>query len=176
MRYFVRVGDRSFKVDLDPAGVQVDGTPVSAALAHVEGTHLTSLILNGASYRILAEPGPGPASWQLHMRGRRYLVEAVDERAHAIREMTGAAAGPAGPKPVRAPMPGLVVKVEVAEGDRVEPGQGVVIMEAMKMENELRAEASGIVARVYVRPGQTVEKDQLLLDLAAPAHAEEGTP
>ena len=176
MRYFVRVGERSFQVDLDPSGVRLDGTPVSATLAHVEGTHLTSLVLDGASFRILAEPGPDPASWHLHMRGRRYVVEAMDERSHAIREMTGSAGGPTGPKPVRAPMPGLVVKVEVGEGARVEPGPGLVVMEAMKMENELRAEASGIVARVHVRPGQTVDKDQLLIDLAAPVQGEQGTP
>ena len=65
-------------------------------------------------------------------------------------------------------MPGLVVKVEVAVGDRIEAGQGVVIVEAMKMENELRAEAPGVVAHVHVRPGQTVEKDQVLIDLTAP--------
>lgn len=176
MRYFVRVGERSFQVDLDPSGVRLDGSPVSANLAHVEGTRLTSLVLDGASFRILAEPGPDPASWHLHMRGRRYVVEAVDERSHAIREMTGSTGGPAGPKPLRAPMPGLVVKVEVEVGDRVEPGQGVVVMEAMKMENELRAEASGVVAKVHVRPGQTVDKDQLLIDLAAPGQGEEGVP
>lgn len=176
MRYFVRVGKRSFQVDLDPSGVLLDGIPVSAALAHVEGTHLTSLVLDGASFRILAEPGPDPASWHLHMRGRRHVVEAMDERSHSIREMTGSAGGPTGPKPLRAPMPGLVVKVEVGEGDRVEPGQGVVVMEAMKMENELRAEVGGIVARVHVRPGQTVDKDQLLIDLAAPDQGEDGAP
>lgn len=174
MRYFVRVGERSFQVDLDPSGVRVDDAPVSATLAHVEGTRLTSLVLDGASFRILAEPAADPSAWHLHMRGRRYVVEAVDERTQAIREMTGGSGGPTGPKPIRAPMPGLLVKVEVAEGDRVEPGQGVAIVEAMKMENELRAEVAGVVVRVHVRPGQTVEKDQVLIDLAAPEVVEGG--
>ena len=67
----------------------------------------------------------------------------VDERSHAIREMTGSVAGPSGPRPVKAPMPGLVVKLEVAVGDEVVAGQGLVIVEAMKMENELKVEAPG---------------------------------
>jgi pyruvate carboxylase subunit B len=71
-------------------------------------------------------------------------------------------------------MPGLLVQLEVAIGDRVEAGQGVAIVEAMKMENELKAEAPGVVARIHVRPGQAVEKDQVLIELHAPADAEEG--
>ena len=63
-------------------------------------------------------------------------------------------------------MPGLVVRVEVAVGDRVRPGQGLVIVEAMKMENELRAEAGGRVSAVHVAAGEAVAKDQVLIDLA----------
>jgi pyruvate carboxylase subunit B len=62
----------------------------------------------------------------------------------------------------------MVVRVEVEEGDVVRAGQGVVIVEAMKMENELVAETEGIVTRVHVSEGEAVEKDQLLVDLAAP--------
>jgi pyruvate carboxylase subunit B len=68
-------------------------------------------------------------------------------------------------------MPGLVVKVEVEEGERVEAGRGLVIVEAMKMENELKAEAAGVVSRIHVEAGQAVEKDQILVDLAAPEEA-----
>jgi biotin carboxyl carrier protein len=167
MRYHVRVGDRAFVVDLGPEGTTVDGTTVAAHLAHVNGTDVHSLLLDGASYRLVAARS-GSDAWDLHLRGRRLAVEVVDERTHAIREMTGAGSGPAGPRPVRAPMPGLVVKVEVAEGDEVEAGQGLVIVEAMKMENELKAEAAGVVARVHVAPGQAVDKDQVLVDFALP--------
>ena len=61
-------------------------------------------------------------------------------------------------------MPGLVVKVEVAEGDTVVPGQGLVIVEAMKMENELKTEMAGRISRILVAPGQPVEKDQTLVE------------
>jgi biotin carboxyl carrier protein len=166
MRYHVRVGDRTYLVELGPEGTTVDDAPVQAHLAHVNGTDVHSLILDGASYRLVAARS-GSDTWDLHLRGRRLAVEVVDERTHAIREMTGGGSGPAGPRPIRAPMPGLVVKIEVAAGDAVVAGQGLVIVEAMKMENELKAEAAGVVARVHVEPGQAVEKDQILVDFAA---------
>ena len=81
--------------------------------------------------------------------------------------MTGSAGDTLGPKPLRAPMPGLVVKVEVGEGDEVTPGQGLVIVEAMKMENELKAEAPGRIGRILVAEGEAVDKDQILLDFEA---------
>lgn len=164
MRYFVTVGERTFQVELGPEGASVDGTPVDARLAQVEGTEVRSLLLDGQSFRILAQ-NPDAGRWDLHLRGRRFPVEAVDERTRTLREVTGGG-GPVGPKPIRAPMPGLVVKVEVAEGDRVEAGQGVVIVEAMKMENELKAEGPGVVERIHVAVGEAVEKDQVLIDLA----------
>ena len=67
-----------------------------------------------------------------------------------------------------------MVKVEVEEGDLVQPGQGLVIVEAMKMENELKCEAEGEVARVLIEPGQPVEKDQVLVEFLAPSDAEKG--
>jgi pyruvate carboxylase subunit B len=167
MRYHVTVAGRVFEVDLGPEGTTVDGTSVVADVADVEGTDVRSLLLDGNSYRLLAER-TAQGVWDIHLRGHRLSAEAVDERTHTIREMTGAGAAPAGPRPVRAPMPGLVVKVEVQEGDHVEVGQGMVIVEAMKMENELRAEHAGVVARIHVAPGQAVEKDQILIDFADP--------
>jgi len=167
MRYHVTVGGRTYQLELGPEGTSVDGTAVAADLARVNGTDVYSLVLGGASYRLVAARG-GADTWDIHLRGRRLSVEVVDERTHAIREMTGAGSGPAGPRPVRAPMPGLVVKVEVAPGDAVEPGQGLVIVEAMKMENELKAEVAAVVASVHVEPGQAVDKDQILVDFVPP--------
>jgi biotin carboxyl carrier protein len=78
--------------------------------------------------------------------------------------MTGAAAGPQGPRPVRAPMPGLIVRIEAGVGDTVRPGQPVIAMEAMKMENELKAEGAGVVSRILVEPGTAVEKGAVLME------------
>ena len=72
---------------------------------------------------------------------------------------------PTGPAPLVAPMPGMIVRVNVQVGDAVQPGQGLVVMEAMKMENELRAPAAATVKAVHAQPGTAVEKGALLLEL-----------
>jgi len=97
--------------------------------------------------------------------GRPVPVEALDERRKRLREVTTAMSGATGPKPVVAPMPGLVVKIDVAVGDEVEEGQGVVIVEAMKMENQLVAEGPGRVVAIPAAPGEAVEKGQVLVEL-----------
>jgi pyruvate carboxylase subunit B len=164
--YHVTVGDRTYVVELGPEGPSIDGRPVQADFEHLEGSPVRSLVVDGGSYRLAARR-TGTESWDLHLRGRRIRAAVVDERTRVIREMTGARAGPSGPKPIVAPMPGLVVRIEIAEGDMVRAGQGLVIVEAMKMENELTTAADAVVRRVHVKEGQTVEKDQLLVDLAA---------
>ncbi len=167
MLYHVTIGERTFEVLIGSEGVSVDGRSVDTDLSTLDGTPVRGLSLDGASHRIVAHR-LGKGAWGLNVSGRRVETEVVDERTRAIRELTGAAAGAAGPKPIKAPMPGLVVKIEVAEGDEVQPGQGVVIVEAMKMENELKAEAAGVVASVHVSAGDTVEKGQVLVDFEAP--------
>ena len=79
--------------------------------------------------------------------------------------MTVAAAGASGPAPLLAPMPGLVVRLLVAVGDAVEAGQPLAVMEAMKMENELRAPAAGTVTALPVAPGAAVEKGAVVVAL-----------
>lgn len=167
MRYFVTIGERTFEVELREQQVIVNGQVLSAELEVVAGTLLRRLALDGASHRVVALPGETRGSWELHLDGERIHAEVVDERTRAIRAMTARASEPAGPRPVRAPMPGMVVRVEVEPGQSVHAGQGVVIIEAMKMENELKADAAGVVARVLVTPGTAVEKGAPLVEFTA---------
>jgi pyruvate carboxylase subunit B len=101
----------------------------------------------------------------LWVDGWRFEGDALDERTRVIREITAASKGPAGPAPVVAPMPGLIVRVNAAVGDAVAAGQGLIVMEAMKMENELRAQAAGRVKAIAVSTGTAVEKGALLVEL-----------
>jgi len=95
-------------------------------------------------------------------------VTVRDERTRETAALTTAAPGGAAPAVVRAPMPGLVVRVEVADGQRVDAGAGLVVVEAMKMENELRAPRAGMVQTVHVAVGQAVEKGMPLVTLGSP--------
>jgi len=165
VRYFVRVGDTELELSLEGSEVRVDDSSMIARLADVEGTPVRMLTVGDEVHRIVVRPAGARGRYTIWVDGFRHEVEALDERMRAIRELAGASAGPAGPAPLVAPMPGMIVRVNVQVGDRVHPGQGLVVMEAMKMENELRAQAEATVKAVLALPGSAVEKGALLLEL-----------
>ena len=165
MKYYVTVGSQTFEVDVSGETVQVDGAPVQAHLGAVPGTPLYHLLLGTESWTVAAEELDAPGRWVLGAGGERREVAVIDERARQIQELTGRrTSGPRGGV-VRAPMPGLVVRVEVAVGDPVAAGAGLVVVEAMKMENELRAPGAGVVTTVHVVAGAAVEKGAPLVTL-----------
>lgn len=165
MRYIVIVAGREIAVDVDGERVTIDGEPVQAHALPLEGTPVQLVTVGSEVHRVVVRRGDARGRYTLWIDGWRYEVDAVDERARAIRAMTAASAPATGPAPIRAPMPGLVVRVGVAVGDQVAPGQGVVVVEAMKMENELRATAGGRVKAVHAVAGAAVEKGALLVEL-----------
>ena len=164
MKYFVALGGRTIEVEVDGEQVTVAGRTVTAALSRVPGTPLRQLLVDGRSVALAVDP-TGRGRWALTRMGERWEAEVVDERTRHIRTLTGGGEGARGPGALRAPMPGLVVRVLVEAGQQVPQGAGLVVLEAMKMENELRAAAPGRVAAVRVRPGDTVEKGQSLVEL-----------
>jgi pyruvate carboxylase subunit B len=167
MRYFVTIGRETLEVDLSNGAVTIGGQVVDAELREIPGTQLRHLLVDGQSWPLVAREGSVGGEWDIHMNGMRVRAGVVDERTRAIREMTGQSAESRRPRPLRAPMPGLIVRLEVAPGQPVQSGDGVVIIEAMKMENELRAESAGVVERIHVAAGQAVEKGALLVEFAA---------
>ena len=165
MRYIVTVNGERLTVELGPDGASVNGRAVSVQMAEVAATPLRILTVGEEVHRVVVRERRGRGHYELWHDGFRYDVEALDERTAAIRELSGAAAVATGPAPIVAPMPGLVVRVSVEPGDAVQAGQGVVVMEAMKMENELRAAAAGTVRAVLVQPGTAVERGAVLVEL-----------
>ncbi len=165
MKYYVKVGDVDLEVVVDGDMVTVDGRSYQAQLEAVENTPVQVLRIGDEVHRIVTRHGESRGRYTLWVDGFRLETEALDERARAIRELTGLAAAAAGPAPIVAPMPGMIVRVSAQVGDQVQPGQGLVVMEAMKMENELRATTSGTVRAVLAQPGTAVEKGAVLLEL-----------
>jgi len=165
VKYIVALGDQRVTVDVEPEAVTVTGRRVPAALIDVEGTPIRMVTIGDRVHRVVVRRRESKGHYVLWIDGYTYDVEALDERTRTIRDLTAEAAGPTGPKPLVAPMPGLVVRVLVAAGDVVQAGQGLVVMEAMKMENELRSSGAGRVARVAVAPGSAVEKGAVLIEL-----------
>ena len=164
MKYGVTVNGAQREVVLDGEGVHLDDELVSAHVEELPGTPVRLVTLGDEVHRVVVRR-EARGRYVLWLDGHRYDVEALDERTHAIRALSGASATAAGPAPLKAPMPGLVVRVNVAPGDEVAAGQALVVIEAMKMENELRAAAPGRVKAVRATVGEAVEKGALLVEM-----------
>ena len=165
MKYVVKVGDVDVEVELEGDVVTVNGVASVARVSDLEGTPVRMVTIGDEVHRVVARTGRTRGRFTLWLDGFRYEVEALDERTRAIRELSGAGKEASGPAPLLAPMPGMIVRVAVQVGDTVEPGQSLVVMEAMKMENELRATSAGTVRAVLAQPGTAVEKGAVLLEL-----------
>ena len=165
MKYVVEIGGERHEVELGAGGVTYDGVAVETHLADVPGTPVRQVRIGREVHRVVARRLAGKGRYVLWLDGHRYEVEALDERTRTIRDMTAAAGGATGPAPLVAPMPGLVVRLLVAVGDAVQAGQPLAVMEAMKMENELRAPAGGTVTALPVAVGAAVEKGTVLVAL-----------
>lgn len=165
MKYFVTVAGRRFEVDRDGDRITIDGRAADARLEQVAGSDLHVVRVGDAVHRIQARRGAKRGEYDLSIDGIRLAAEALDQRARAIRDLSRSAEHASGPTRLGAPMPGLIVRVNVKEGDKVRAGQGLVVIEAMKMENELKAAAPAVVRRVAVAPGSAVEKGALLIEM-----------
>ncbi len=166
MKYVVSVNGERLEVATGADGLRIGELTVDARLVDVDGTPVKVLTMGTAVHRIVMQRGERRGEYALWIDGHRYEVEALDERARAIRDLSGEGARATGPAPLLAPMPGMIVRVNVQVGDAVQPGAAVVVMEAMKMENELRAQSAGTVSAVRVQAGAAVEKGAILVELS----------
>ena len=164
MKYLVTVAGRELEVEVDGDRVTVAGAARTATLRAVAGTPSRQLLVDGKP-TVVTLRSAGRGQWTLGVAGDRWEAEVVDERTRHIRSLTAGANPTRGPATVRAPMPGLVVRVLVEAGQEVAAGAGIVVLEAMKMENELKAHAAGVVRAVRVGAGEPVEKGQVLVEL-----------
>lgn len=143
--YEITVGDRIYQVDAAPAKAGV-----------------YSLLIDGAQHEVSVRPRE--EDWTVTGRHGTATVSITDPLTHLAAQTRGAKGGKRHRK-VTAYMPGRVVAVLVQEGDAVTAGQGIVVLEAMKMENEIRTEHDGTIAKVFVQPGQAVDSGNPLFEL-----------
>ena len=165
MRYLVRISEQKMtisEIDLRQRRARLDGEWVDFDFQHVRGS-LYSLLIAGRSFSVHLEKdelgvelGHGPGWWR---------VEVEDERAARLKQLARGEASTAGTVEVKAPMPGLVVRLPVQKGEVVKKGQSLAVIEAMKMENDIKSPADGIVAAVHTAERIAVEKNTRLLTL-----------
>jgi biotin carboxyl carrier protein len=163
VKYIVLLAGRELEVEVDGDQVTVGGKRYAASLSGAPGSSVRQLLLDGRA-ESLAVDGSGGGRWAVTSGGERWETEVLDERTRHIRSLTGGGSQGRGPAALKAPMPGLVVRVQVEAGATVLEGSGVVVLEAMKMENELRAASAATVRTVRVKPGEAVEKGQVLVE------------
>ncbi|MBV1687015.1 acetyl/propionyl/methylcrotonyl-CoA carboxylase subunit alpha [Novosphingobium sp. G106] len=159
----VKIGDRSFAVTLDDETISVDGTEVDLAMEYTPGDKLIQAEIDGEPIGIRIEPTR--TGLKVTTRGAIHKVEVLPARlAHLTKHMIEKVP-PDLSKFLICPMPGLLVRLDVAEGDKVEAGQPLAVVEAMKMENILRAEKSATVKKVNAKAGESLAVDAIILEL-----------
>jgi len=155
------VGSRSFEIDAHGDRILLDGRAVDASVAKVS-PNVYSILIDGLSFEVtVSENG---ATTQVSGINGIVDVELLSRLDLLVRE-TKKTAGTAKAEDIKAPMPGLVLKVQVREGDAVCAGDGLLVLEAMKMENEIFATGNCVVEHVHVSEGDAVKKGAVLVTM-----------
>jgi biotin carboxyl carrier protein len=163
VRLDATVDGRTIRVEVrrkaEGYAVTLDGTTLEVDFVQT-GEHFASLIVDGLSHAVGLEKRSD--GYRVHLPDGTIAVGLTEASVNGARPPRRAH----GPQRLTAPMPGRVVRVLAEEGREVDPGQGLVVIEAMKMENELKASRKGRVLEITVREGQAVEAGALLVVLA----------
>jgi len=189
MHYVATVGERTYTIGLQEDGHQrevtlgdnrltvdwrsVGGAALSTGIDDRDEAGHYSLLLGAQSFDVFVQPVPADDEdgtsrvFEVYVRGQVYRVRLADERARTLASLAGGAHA-SGDANIRAPMLGLVSHVLVEEGAEVQRGQAVVVLEAMKMENDLPAPRAGVVKSLRVSKGQAVNQGDLLAVIGDP--------
>ena len=164
MKYVTTIDGKEFEIEVvDDHHVRVGNRLLEVNFETVSGQPVYSLIVDGKSYESYVYPGD--EDWQVLLRGRQFQVKVEDEREKRLKAAAGGGVAEGGEFHLKAPMPGLVVAIPVAEGEEVKKGQVLVILESRKMQNELKSPRDGTISHIKVKPGESVEQKQVLLNL-----------
>lgn len=165
MRYHVLIGDHHHEVEIVARGGQwtatIQGESAQIDICDLVAGHAYSMLLDDRSVDVGVEEAGNAIA--LLIAGRRYTTEVLGDREWLARSIERASGG--GEKVVRAVMTGIVREVLVAPGDTVEAGQVVFILEAMKMENEVKCDVAGTVRAVTAEAGTTVELGDVIVEI-----------
>ncbi|MCK5645404.1 MAG: biotin/lipoyl-binding protein [Anaerolineales bacterium] len=164
MKYVTSTGDESFEIEINGENdLLVNGQRMLIDFRSVVGQSVYSLIVNGKSYEALVQPTEEGLEVLLH--GQLFQVSIEDERQRRLRQSTGSTTVRRGEFHLKAPMPGLIVTVHVREGQEVKTGDRMIVLESMKMQNEISSPTDGTVRTLRIKPGDNVDQNQVLLTL-----------
>lgn len=165
MKYVTTVNEKEYTIEVvDDQHVRIGDRLIQVNFEPVSGQPVFSLIMDGKSYESFVYEGEDE-DWQVLLRGRLFQVKVEDEREKRLRVAAGGGVSEGGEYMMKAPMPGLIVALSVEEGQEVEKGQVLVILESMKMQNELKSPRAGKIGRIRVKAGESVEQKQTMLSI-----------
>lgn len=163
MKYITTINGNEYLIEYDEMReIYVNGERFEIDLDKVGEGNLFSLILNQRSLEVAATTTDRDL-WEIMLGGEVYSVKVQDERAYRLAKARGELDADSGTVPTKSPMPGVIVGVPVSTGDVIGKGDTLVILESMKMENELKATRDGIILEVKVSAGDSVEKGAVLV-------------
>jgi biotin carboxyl carrier protein len=166
MRYVTTVGEHEYLIEiLDEHHVTVDGVQYNIDFGEVSEQTVYSLLVDNRS--IEAFVYPSDEGWQVLLLGTQYELIVEDEREKRLRASLGSRIAENVDYHLKAPMPGLVVAVPVSDGQEVAKGDVLIVLESMKMQNELKSPRAGRVSRMRVKPGDSVELRETLLSVVS---------
>jgi len=164
MKYITTLGDREYTIEIDENDkIIVDGKVYNVDFESISGQPVFSLLIDGKSYEAYVYPDDD--QWEVLLQGLLYPVIVEDEREKRLRSSFGSGPSISGEYYLKAPMPGLVISILVEDGSEVAQGDVLVILESMKMQNELTSPRDGVISRVRVKQGDNVERKQTLLSV-----------
>ena len=164
MKYITTVDDQQFEIEVvDEHHIRIGDRLLQVDFESVSGQPVFSLILDGRSYESFVYQGE--EDWDVLLRGRQYQVKVEDEREKRLRAAAGGGVAEGGEFHLKAPMPGLVVAILVEEGQPVQKGQVMLILESLKMQNELKAPRDGPIGRIRGKAGERGEQKQAMLSV-----------
>jgi biotin carboxyl carrier protein len=165
MDYLVKIEGKKYTISIDaasnPPRIKINGKPVETQFFTNADNRQIQLLIDNRSYdvEVLKQNG----DFNVFIYGREYTLYAEDERLAKIREVAGLGMGKDKTKELRAPMPGLVTQILKQPGDTVFKGESLLIVEAMKMENEIKSLVDGEIKEIKAREGQSVDKNAVLV-------------
>ena len=159
----VRIADTDYAVSLEEEAITVDGTPVEVSFDYTPGDTIVDLELEGEALTIQLKPTR--TGYAITTRGVTHGLRVLPQRVAHLAQFMIEKIPPDLSKLLICPMPGLLVKLHVAEGEEVQPGQALATVEAMKMENILRAEKQATVAKINAAEGDSLAVDAVILEL-----------
>ncbi|MFL7837990.1 MAG: biotin/lipoyl-containing protein [Candidatus Promineifilaceae bacterium] len=162
MKYYATVDGQEYVIEVGHENrIIVNGQPYDIDFKKIPDSGVTSLIVGHHSLEAVVEEKEG--DWQVLIRGDLYDVTVEDERSRRLASARGKLMVEEGEVVIQSPMPGIIIAVPVSTGQHVNKGDKIVILESMKMENELRTPRSGMVSQIMVGAGDHVDKDQTLV-------------